>query len=71
MFEKPHIEIAADTADGPGMGNTFILFFIQLFNNNFPGSDIKGVPASETREIIFPFDKSSKIFLVFFFSLNL
>ena len=70
MFEKPQIDIAAVTADGPGTGTTFILFLTQLFNNNFPGSDIKGVPASEMREIIFPSDKSSEIFLVFFFSLN-
>ena len=37
----------------------------------FPGSDILGVPASETKDIRFPDFNKSNIFLRFFVSLNL
>ena len=53
LSENPLIEIAAETADGPGIGNTFILLSIHSFTKIFPGSDIVGVPASEINDIIF------------------
>jgi len=68
---KPATEIAAVTADGPGTGITLIFFSLANFTKNSPGSEIKGVPASDIRDIIFPPSISSKISLHFFVSLNL
>ena len=59
------------TADGPGTGITLIFFSLANFTKNSPGSEIKGVPASDIRDIIFPPSISSKISLHFFVSLNL
>ena len=52
--EKPPIDTAVATAEGPGIGITLILFFIHSFTNIAPGSEILGVPASEINEIISP-----------------
>ena len=68
---KPATEIAAVTADGPGTGITLIFFSLANFTKNSPGSEIKGVPASDIKDIIFPPSISSKISLHFFISLNL
>ncbi len=71
MSEKPLIEKAAVVADGPGIGLTFISFFMHSLINIFPGSEIVGVPASAINEtILFDF-KILIIFSRFFFSLNL
>ena len=56
------------TADGPGIGITLIFFFLANFIKNSPGSEIKGVPASDIKDIIFPSFISSKISLHFFMS---
>ena len=38
----------------PGIGIVFILFLIHKFINNLPGSDNRGVPASEINDKILP-----------------
>ena len=42
MFENPLTEIAVIGDDTPGMGTTFMLFFIQSSKIIFPGSDTRG-----------------------------
>ena len=63
--EKPLIDTAVETADTPGIGIIFILFFTHSFTKIDPGSEILGVPASEINEIISPDFKRSIIFLSF------
>ena len=71
MSENPLIDIEAETEDGPGTGNTEILFLIHSSIKIFPGSDIVGVPASEINDkTLYEFNKYI-IFFKFFFSLNL
>ena len=67
LSEKPLIETAAATAEGPGIGNIFILLLIHSLTNIEPGSEILGVPASDIKEIIFPDLRCSIIFTIFFF----
>ena len=71
LSEKPLIETAAATAEGPGIGNILISLLIHSLTKIEPGSEILGVPASYIKEIIFPDFKYSIIFTTFFFSLNL
>ncbi len=52
-MENPLTDIAAVTAETPGIGTILILFSIHAFTIILPGSDISGVPASEIREIVF------------------
>ena len=66
MSEKPLTDIAAEAADGPGIGKILIFFLIHSSTNILPGSEIAGVPASETREIILPsFIKETILLLIF------
>jgi len=54
-------------ADGPGIISTSISFSIASFTINSPGSEIQGVPASETSPTLFPdFNISIISFLTFF-----
>ena len=46
------------TAEGPGTDVTFILFTIQYFTKLYPGSEIRGEPASEIRTQFLFFNKS-------------
>ena len=69
--EKPLIEIADVTDDGPGIGIISIFLSKHVLIKNLPGSDIVGVPASDIKDTIFFEFKISIIFLTFFFSLNL
>ena len=71
MSENPLIDIADETAEGPGSGTIFMLFFMHSFTNNAPGSDIVGVPASEIIDMISPDFNKLIIFGNCFFSLNL
>ena len=66
-MSKPDTEIAAMVADGPGTGITLTPKLRADLTKNSPGSDIRGVPASEIKEILFPLVISSKISLQFFF----
>ena len=59
------------TADAPGNGVTDISLLIHSLINIAPGSEILGVPASETRETIAPDFKKLIIFDKFLRSLNL
>ena len=43
-------------AHAPGIGIIFILFLIASFTISSPGSEIPGVPASETNAIFSPFN---------------
>ena len=63
--------IAAVIDDAPGIGVTLILFTKHSLTNNLPGSDSKGVPASEIRDKILPSLKYLIIDDICFFSLNL
>ena len=56
--EKPLIETAVATAEGPGIGVILILFFTHSLTNIEPGSEMVGVPASEIKDIFFPLFKS-------------
>ena len=71
MSENPLIDIAALTADGPGIGKTSIPFFTHSFTSILPGSERAGVPASETNDTILLFLRSSNTDFKFFVSLNL
>ena len=59
------------TAEIPPIGIIFILFSIALLIKTPPGSEIKGVPASETRAREFPSFKNSIREFVFSHSENL
>ena len=50
----PEAIIAVINAHAPGIGITFIFSFNASFTISSPGSDIAGVPASDTRAIFFP-----------------
>ena len=69
--EKPLIDTAVETAEGPGIGVILILFLTHSFTNIAPGSEILGVPASDINEIIFLDLRRSMILFKFFDSLNL
>ena len=51
---NPDTLIAAVKDDGPGMGITFIESFRAFFTSKYPGSEIRGVPASVISAISFP-----------------
>ena len=57
----PLIEIEAVKEDGPGMQIIFWFCLRKKFINLYPGSEIKGVPASEINAIEWPFFNLSKI----------
>ena len=42
------------TADGPGITTKGRPFFMTVFTSKYPGSEIKGVPDSDTKAIFFP-----------------
>ena len=65
------IDIEVDIAEAPGIGMTDISFFTHWFINNFPGSEIDGVPASEINDTILSSLIISITLSKFFFSLNL
>ena len=69
--EKPLIDTAVATAEGPGIGIILILFLIHSLTKIAPGSEILGVPASEINAIVSPDLRRSIILLKFFDSLNL
>ena len=71
MSEKPLIEIAELTAEGPGIGKMSIPIFAHSLISIFPGSETAGVPASETNDTIFFFFRISITFSKFLLSLNL
>jgi hypothetical protein len=47
LLDKPDDISAEITAEGPGIEVTFIFSSMALATSSYPGSDIKGVPASE------------------------
>ena len=55
LSEKPLIDTAALTAEGPGTGYTSIFFLTHSETKILPGSETAGVPASEINDIIFFF----------------
>ena len=65
------IETAVETAEAPGKGIILIFCFTHSLIKIEPGSDMPGVPASDTKERIFELFNNSKILFKFFFSLNL
>ena len=52
LSENPLSAIAVVIAEAPGMGKILISFLIHSLTKILPGSEIPGVPASETNEII-------------------
>lgn len=54
-MSSPDAIIALIAAHAPGIGIILILFSIAHFTISAPGSEIPGVPASETRAMFFPF----------------
>ncbi len=48
---NPDTTTAVISAETPGIGIIFILLFKAKFINTYPGSEIPGIPASETRAI--------------------
>jgi len=64
---SPDITSEVIIADGPGITSISISFSIASFIINSPGSEIQGVPASETRPTLLPdFNISIISFLTFF-----
>lgn len=58
--------------DGPGMGITFMLLLFMKDTSLYPGSDIRGVPASLTKATLIPELIISKtLFLTFLSELSL
>ena len=49
---------------GPGNEKILCLLCLMCFSNLYPGSDINGVPASETRDIILSLSSSFKILII-------
>ncbi len=45
---RPEMARAVVTADGPGMGTTSKPLSMVALINSYPGSDMPGIPASET-----------------------
>ena len=66
---NPEADKAVIKALGPGIGVTSISSFFACFTKKYPGSLIRGVPASLIRAIDFPECISSIITLVFSLSL--
>ena len=56
--ENPLELIAAITDETPGIGETIIFFLCASEITISPGSDIDGVPASDTKAISFPSKRS-------------
>ena len=56
--------MAAETAEGPGIGMSLILFLTHSLTKTEPGSEIVGVPASEISDIIFSLSSSFKILTI-------
>ena len=54
LVENPETISAHTKAHGPGIGKTSISFSIQAFTIFSPGSEIAGVPASETTATSLP-----------------
>ena len=67
---KPLIVRAVITAEVPGIGTTSICSLIALEINLTPGSEIAGVPASETNAQFSPDLILLITFGIFFFSLT-
>jgi len=65
---NPEAITALTNAHAPGIGIISISFFIASFTISSPGSDIPGVPASETIAIFSPFNAFSINILLFIFS---
>ena len=63
--------IAEVIEETPGIGTICIEYFKHSLINILPGSDNKGVPASDIKDKILPSLKYLIIFVKFFFSLNL
>ena len=53
-MSKPELIIALIKAHAPGIGTICIPSFIAFFTIISPGSDITGVPASETKAMHLP-----------------
>lgn len=51
---NPELVRAEINAQAPGIATTSILFFIACLTISNPGSEIAGVPASETRAMFSP-----------------
>src|SRR5690606_40326855 len=51
---NPELTKAGTKAVAPGKHSTSILFSTQALTNKKPGSEIPGVPASETKAIVLP-----------------
>src|SRR3990167_5464949 len=67
---RPERVKAAIAADGPGIDSSLIPARTASRTRWNPGSDINGVPASETKAIFLLFFKSSMTFGVLVFSLK-
>ena len=55
LLGKPDTTSAASGAEGPGIGIIDIPAAIVSLTNRYPGSEIRGVPASQTNAIALPF----------------
>ena len=71
MIAKSSYTYSSSNEETPGIGVTLIPFDKQWFNNNLPGSDNKGVPASDIKDKILPSLMCFVILESCFFSLNL
>ena len=65
---SPEAINALINAQAPGIGIISMPFFIASLTISSPGSDIPGVPASETIAIFSPFNTFSINILLFIFS---
>ena len=68
---KPDKVKATKTLDGPGIDIIFIFFFTNSLTSMLPGSEMRGVPASEIIAIDFPSFKKWIISSIFFTSFPL
>ena len=57
---KPHTDSAVKGALAPGIGSTLICFSTHARTNSRPGSEIPGVPASETRAMLRPLSSEAR-----------
>jgi len=54
LFLNPEVINPEITEEGPGILSTLIFSLITCETNSCPGSETKGVPASEIKEMVFP-----------------
>ena len=68
LNSKPERVNAVSTLEGPGIDIILKLLIIKCRIKSFPGSEIRGVPASDIKATFFPLVRAFSISAIFIFS---